>query len=149
MKQIVFLLPIIFFFGCQKEGDIIFSISTENGIARYEVGHVEITFDFEAMTGQTISVTNGNNRAIGVYITNYEEESIIIFSDSWIGGLDSQSQEAVFDEDEVLRVRVVVYRSFGGAIQTFIQNLTNNFWEDLNDTWIEHEYDELILLTVD
>ncbi len=148
MKQIFFLLLIIFFIGCQKEGDTILSISTENGIARYEVGHVEIVFDFEAMTGQTISVTNGNDRAIGVYINDYEEDSIIIFSDSWIGGLDSHAQEAVFYEDEVLRVRIVVYRSLGGAIQIFIQNLTNAFWEDLNDTWIEHEYDELILLTI-
>ncbi|MBL7021888.1 hypothetical protein ISR92_00970 [Patescibacteria group bacterium] len=142
------ILIVVLFMSCQEaapEPDIYY-LTTDNNVGVYEIGHIEIEFDFGAITGKQVSVINGNDRAIGVYITEYGNDAVVVFSDSWIGGMKTKTQEAVFYEDEELLVEIVVYKSLGGAIQTFISSLGEGFFSELNDSWIETTYEQVIIL---
>jgi len=148
MKKLIIFLAMLFL-SCGETiiaPPDVYYLLTDGDLATYEVGHIQLQFNFAAITGKEIMVINGNDRAIGVYITIEGNDAVVVFSDSWIGGLKSHTQEAVFYEDERLYVRIVVYKSLGGAIQTFIASLGEGFLDKLNDTWIETEYEQIIVL---
>src|SRR3989338_2260017 len=112
--------PIIMLVGAlllKCGGDVKVVTPTTEGIARLpRIGNVEITLDFNAIGGKTVTVSNGNDRAVGVYVVKNDEPSITVFSDGYIGKHGSSTHRGTnFEYGWELKVTVVIYRSLGGA----------------------------------
>jgi len=91
-------------------------------------------------------VINGNDRAIGIFVADNGNRSEIIYSDSWLSGGKSKSQAASFYDGQEIYLRVVVYRSLSDAIRIFIESLGPDFFDHLNDVWMEDVDDEIFTL---
>lgn len=118
MRTIIALLVGVLFLCCEKDIHI---VTPTGGIARLpRIGNVEIVLDFNAIGGKTVTISNGNDRAIGVHIEKNDEPSIIVFSDGFVGKRGSSTRRGTnFEYGWELRVMVVIYRNLAGAIEVF------------------------------
>ena len=146
MKTLITLFVGVLFFNCGKDIKVV--TPTTEGIARLpRIGNVEIILDFNAIGGKSVSVSNGNDRAIGVYITKDDEPSIIVFSDGYVGKRGSSTHRgANFEYGWELRVTVVIYRNLAGAIEAFLDALGADFLDHLQDIWIEERYEQVVVV---
>ena len=131
--------------GCEKK---VINVPATEGIARLPViGNVEIILDFEAIGGKTVTVKNGNDRGVGVYIVKNNDPSIIIFSDGWIGKRKSSVHTGInFEYGWELKVTVVIYKDLAGAIIAFINALGPNFLDEIKEFWIENRYEKTVVI---
>ncbi|MCR4280303.1 MAG: hypothetical protein NUV82_02670 [Candidatus Komeilibacteria bacterium] len=138
--------------GCYVEdlvapqSETIIIVYSSDSIAVYEVGHIQLLFNFKNLTARSITITNGNDRAIGVDIRDRGNAGIVILSDSWIGGGKSVTKQAVFYENQEIAVRLVVYKSMSQTISDFIAALGDGFWDKLEDTWVDIKYERNLII---
>ncbi len=145
MKAIIALLAGVFFLNCGKDVRV---VTPTDGIARLpRIGNVEITLDFDAIGGKSISVSNGNDRAVGVYVVKNDEPSIIVFSDGYIGKHGSSTHRGTnFEYGWELKVTVVIYNSLAGGFEAFIDALGLDFLDKIKNVWIEEKYEEIVVI---
>lgn len=140
----IFLVSLIFVLLLACEANILEVLATDGIAVLPRVGNVKIILDFN---DGAVSVLNQNASAVGVYITKFDESSIVVFSDGYIGGGKSETQTGVyFEYGWRLRVKVVVYKSLSASVSAFIASLGRNFLDNIQDFWIEKTYEEIVII---
>lgn len=140
---VVFIIVILLLNNCERK---ILNVPATQGVARLPIiGNVEITLDFEAIGGKTVTVKNGNDRAVGVYIVKNNQPSIIVFSDGYIGK-SSVHTGVNFEYGWELKVTVVIYKDLAGAVIAFIDALGPNFLDAVKEFWIERRHEEVVVI---
>ncbi len=142
MLKKFFLALAVLFISCQQITEVV----SDNEVSGFIVGNVELKFDFDTILGKVIYWLNGNDRAIGIYITDNQDPGKIILSDSWTGGLKPDINRAVFSSGQEMRVTIIIYKDVNAIIKSFIQSLSGNFLQDIQDSWIERQMTTVIKL---
>lgn len=129
--------------GCENKT----VLQSNNEIYSYTISGVELIFNFNSINGKQLTMNNGNGRSVGVYVVDNNNQSQIIFSDGWTWGHNSEVEnDANFNHGEELKVTVVIYNSLGEAIVQFIEALGPDFLSQLENIWIQHQEEEIIIL---
>jgi len=134
----------IFLAGCGEEKTV---IQSETEIYSYTIGNIELIFNFNSIFGKELTMNNANDRAVGVYIVDNNNQSQIIFSDGWTWGGNSEVEDDVnFNHNQELKVTVVIYNDLANAFSAFIEALGPNFLEEIEGIWIQDQFEEIIVL---
>jgi hypothetical protein len=134
--------------SCQNpvEQPDVYYLSTETEIITHDVGNVFIEFIFSEDIPNHITVRNSNGLAIGVKITNSANESMVLFSDGWIGRNVFETQSSIFEKGDELFAQVIVYNGFGATLQAIIDGFGGEFLSDLSDSYVSARYEQIIIL---
>lgn len=135
---LVLMILLLVLPGCSKK-----ILQSDEDVATYRLLNMEIRFIFDTIRGNQLMIINGNDRAIGIFLTDNTNHSEIIYSDSWLSGGKSVAQAASFHDGQEIYLRVVIYRSLSDVIVVLIQSLGPGFFDDLQDVWIE-DVDEAV-----
>lgn len=138
------LITLILLTGCSEDKTV---LQSESEVYSYTIGNVELIFNFASIFGKQLTMNNANDRAVGVYVVDNNEPSMIIFSDSWTwGGNVEVLNDATFNHNQELKITIVIYNDFAGTIWGLIEALGPDFLEEIQDAWIEDEFEEIIIL---
>ncbi len=143
-KKITLLVMMLILVSCQQITEV---VSSDDQVGSFIVGNVELKFDFDTILGKVIYWLNGNDRAIGIYITDNKDEGKIILSDSWTGSLKPDINRAVFSANQEIKVTIIIYKDVNSIIKSFIQSLSGNFLENIQESWIEKKIETVIKLS--
>ena len=115
------------------------------------LGNTELFFIPGTIQGSAIWVINGPAANIGVDIRDKDSSSFIYFADSYIGSGSNTAQTGTqIPWNKWMKVRVVVYKSgLSGIIVNIIQALGLDFFESLEDYWIEQIFENEVYLRKD
>ncbi|MDD5341720.1 MAG: hypothetical protein PHI73_00045 [Patescibacteria group bacterium] len=111
-----------------------------------KIGNVELQFNFGTIAGKTITFINGNDRAIGLYVVDHVEPSIVVLSDSYTGSRGMDIKPATFRYGQELDITVVIYKTIGGTVVSLIEALGADFLDKLSDAWVEQRFTATIEL---
>lgn len=141
------LLSVFLILSLSSCGDVINVGATEGLVRLPTVNNVEVVLDIESINGKTVRVSNANSRAVGVNIKKADDESVVVFSDSWIGGGKTVARSGVhFERGWHLLVTIVVYKDAGGGVNGFIQSLGTDFLDDIQDFHIESQREMTVVI---
>ena len=144
MFSVVFIGLLLFCCGCEERTTV---LQSDEEFYSYMIGNVELIFNFTSIFGKELTMNNANDRAVGVYIVDNNDSSLIIFSDSWTWGGNSEVESDVnFNHNQELKVIVVIYTDVSSFIANFIQALGPDFLEEIQDIWVQARYEEIVVL---
>ncbi len=115
------------------------------------LGNTELFFIPGTIQGSAIWVINGPAANIGVDIRDKDSSSFIYFADSYIGSGSNTAQTGTqIPWNKWMKVRVVVYKSgLSGIIVNIIRALGLDFFDSLEDYWIEQIFENEVYLRKD
>ena len=111
------------------------------------LGNIDVWFIPGTIQGSAIWLINGPGRAVGFDVTDANDRSTVYFGDGYTGtGSHKAETGTTIPIRRWIYVRAVVYRTFSGVIQAFIESLGASFFDNLEDVWIEGVYEAKVYL---
>jgi hypothetical protein len=112
------------------------------------ISNVEITLNFNAISGKPVTVDNANDKDIGVRISKNDDTSIVIFSDGWIGKTKKEIIGGTnFEYGWEIKVEVVIYKSLGSTVIAYLESIGDrNFFENLDDSYVESQGSQIFVI---
>jgi len=127
--------------GCSNDDQpTVIVVNSPSGVVtlppRAETGNIGITVDFES---RSVTVTNYNDRVVGVQIAN---NSSLPFQDNWISGGGNGSSENVNVVPGVeYRLRVLYYTF--NVISIIVRAIQD--WGSMDSAWIDQEFNSKVI----
>ncbi len=156
--QVFLLVVMLIVLGCSETVEeivpptqVTINDSNEDGVWHVPsdsiLGNVDVWFLPNTMQGSAIWLINGPGRAVGFDVTNASDRSTVYFGDGYTGaGKFKAETGTTIPVQRWVYVRVVVYRTFSGAIAAFLDALGAGFFDELQDVWIEAIYEAEVYL---
>lgn len=152
--KIFWIAVAIILLGCSEEKkptEVTMTDANQDGVWHVPpdsiLGNVDVWFIPGTLQGSAIWLINGPGRPVGLDVTDAGERSTVYFGDGYTGaGSHKAETGTTIPLRRWIYVRIVVYRTFSGVIQAFIESLGAGFFDSLEDVWIEGVYEAKVYL---